>query len=227
MKDKNTYDYLECLEHREIPMLKEELATYLAHKKQGEYTIDDYYSLTEEHRVELIDGIIYDMSSPSSIHQIILSRVWNQFDKYISSNKGSCIAMLAPMDVQLDCDDKTIVQPDIFIICDREKLKRNVIYGAPDLVVEILSPSTQNTDIKIKTAKYRKAGVKEYWIINPNTKQICVHIFSPNNNTTLYSFDDNVPVGIWDGECVVDFKEIYDYFKFLDEEDDMDADAAH
>ena len=217
MKDKNTYDYLECLEHREIPMLKEEVAPYLAHKKQGEYTIDDYYGLTEEHRVELIDGVIYDMSSPSSIHQIISLQLCIKFNQYIKLHNGNCILFTAPMDVRLDCDEKTIVQPDIFILCDRDKLKQNIIYGAPDLVVEITSPSTQNKDIKVKTAKYRKAGVKEYWIINPLTKQICVHIFIPNNNTTLYSFDDMVPVGIWDGKCIVNFKEIYNYFKFLDE----------
>ena len=216
MKDKNPYDYFDCLEHREIPMLKEELAPYLAHKKQGEYTIEDYYGLTDDHRVELIDGVIYDMSSPSSIHQIILSKIWSQFDKYITSHKGSCIAMLAPIDVQLDCNNKTILQPDIFILCDRDKLKHHVVYGAPDLVVEILSPSTQNKDMKLKTAKYRKAGVKEYWLINPMTKQIRVHLFNPTPKTTLYSFENKIPVGIWEGECIIDFKEIYDSFLFLD-----------
>lgn len=215
MNDKNTYNYLECLEHREIPMLKEELAPYLAHKNQGEYTIDDYYNHTGEHRVELIDGIIYDMSSPSSIHQIISLQLCIRFDQYIKNHKGNCIPFMAPMDVQLDSNDKTIVQPDVLIICDKSRIKNKIIYGAPDLVVEVLSPSTQNKDIKIKTAKYRKAGVKEYWIINPDTKQICVHVFLPNNNTTLYSFEDKIPVGIWNNECVVDFKEIYNYFKFL------------
>jgi len=218
MKDKNTYDYSNNLEHKEIPMLKEELVPYLAHKKQGEYTIDDYYNHTGEHRVELIDGVIYDISSPSTIHQIIISKLWKKFDNYIDSQSGNCIAMFSPMDVQLDCDDKTILQPDIFILCNRDKLKHNVVYGAPDLVVEVLSPSTQNKDIKIKTAKYRKAGVKEYWMINPQTKQICVHIFIPNIETTLYSFEDKIPVGVWDGKCVVDFKEIYDYVKFLNEQ---------
>ena len=224
MKDKDTYDYFDCLEHREIPMLKEELAPYLAHRKQGEYTIEDYYNLPDEHRVELIDGVIYDMSSPSSIHQIISLQLCIRFDQYIKNHKGNCIPFLAPMDVQLDSNDKTIVQPDILIICDKSKIKDNLIYGAPDLVIEVLSPSTQNKDIKIKTTKYRKAGVKEYWIINPLIKQICVHEFLPNNNTTLYSFEDKIPVGIWEGKCVVDFKEIYEYLRFLDVEDDVDTD---
>jgi len=133
MKDKNMYDYSNSLEHKEIPMLKEELVPYLAHKKQGEYTIDDYYNHTGEHRVELIDGVIYDISSPSTIHQIIISKLWKKFDNYIDSQSGNCIAMFSPMDVQLDCDDKTILQPDIFILCNRDKLKHNVVYGAPDL----------------------------------------------------------------------------------------------
>ena len=88
MKDKDTYDYFDCLEHREIPMLKEELAPYLAHKKQGDYTIEDYYNLPNEHRVELIDGVIYDMSSPSSIHQIISLQLCIRFDQYIKNHKG-------------------------------------------------------------------------------------------------------------------------------------------
>ena len=215
MKDKNTYGYSNSLEHKEIPMLKEELVPYLAHKKQGEYTIDDYYNHTGEYRVELIDGVIYDISSPSTIHQIISLQLCIRFDQYIKIHKGNCIPFMAPMDVQLDSNDKTIVQPDILIVCDKSKIKDNLIYGAPEFVIEVLSPSTQNKDIKIKTAKYRKAGVKEYWIINPQTKQICVHIFIPNIETTLYSFEDKIPVGIWDGKCVVDFKEIYDYFHFL------------
>ena len=215
MKDKNTYGYSNSLEHKEIPMLKEELVPYLAHKKQGEYTIDDYYNHTGEYRVELIDGVIYDISSPSTIHQIISLQLCIRFDQYIKIHKGNCIPFMAPMDVQLDSNDKTIVQPDILIVCDKSKINDNLIYGAPEFVIEVLSPSTQNKDIKINTAKYRKAGVKEYWIINPQTKQICVHIFIPNIETTLYSFEDKIPVGIWDGKCVVDFKEIYDYFHFL------------
>ena len=216
MKDKNPYDYFECLEHKEIPMLKEELAPYLAHKQQGEYTIEDYYGLTDDHRVELIDGVIYDMSSPSSIHQILSLQLSIRFDRFIKERQGHCITFIAPMDVQLDCNNKTILQPDIFILCDRDKLKHHVVYGAPDLVVEILSPSTQNKDMKLKTAKYRKAGVKEYWLINPMTKQICVYEFEKSNITALYSFADKVPVGIWAGKCVVDFKELYGYLRFLD-----------
>lgn len=223
MKDKDTYDYFDYLEHREIPMLKEELAPYLAHKKQGEYTLEDYYNLPDDHRVELIDGVIYDMTAPTYVHQGFGGEIYTVFRDYIRKNKGKCMAFISPADIQLDCDNKTMVQPDVFVICDRDKLKKRVLFGAPDLVVEILSPSTRKKDIVIKTRKYRLAGVQEYWIVDPMHKQICVHEFAKNDITALYSFDDCVPVGIWAGKCVVDFKEIYEYLRFLDVEDDVDT----
>ena len=237
MKDKNPYDYFECLEHREIPMLKEELAPYLAHKKQGEYTIEDYYGLPDDQRVELIDGVIYDMTAPTYVHQGFGGEIYAIFLNYIIKNKGNCMTFISPADIQLNRDNKTMVQPDVFIICDRDKLKKRVLFGAPDLIVEILSPSTRKKDIIVKTRKYRLAGVREYWIVDPMHKQICVHEFEKSDITALYSFDDKVPVGIWDGKCVVDFKEIYGYLRFLDEEEDVntnrnaimntDADSAH
>ena len=223
MKDKDTYDYFDCLEHREIPMLKEELAPYLAHKKQGEYTLEDYYNLPDDHRVELIDGVIYDMTAPTYVHQGFGGEIYTVFRDYIRKNKGKCMAFISPADIQLDCDNKTMVQPDVFVICDRDKLKKRVLFGAPDLVVEILSPSTRKKDIVIKTRKYHLAGVQEYWIVDPMHKQICVHEFAKNDITALYSFDDCVPVGIWKGKCVVDFKEIYEYLRFLDVGDDVDS----
>lgn len=224
MKDKDTYDYFDYLENREIPMVKEELAPYLAHRKQGEYTIEDYYNLPDEHRVELIDGAIYDMTAPTYVHQGFGGEIYAVFRDYIRKNKGKCMAFISPADIQLDRDNKTMVQPDVFVICDRDKLKKRVLFGAPDLVVEILSPSTRKKDIVIKTRKYRFAGVREYWIVDPMHKQICVHEFAKNDITALYSFDDCVPVGIWDGKCVVDFKEIYEYLRFLDVEDDVNTD---
>ena len=224
MENTRTIDYTEILEQIEIPMVKEELAPYLAHRKQGEYTIEDYYNLPDEHRVELIDGVIYDMTAPTYVHQGFGGEIYAFFRDYIRKNKGKCMAFISPADIQLDRDNKTMVQPDVFVICDRDKLKKRVLFGAPDLVVEILSPSTRKKDIVIKTRKYRLAGVREYWIVDPMHKQICVHEFAKNDITALYSFDDCVPVGIWDGKCVVDFKEIYEYLRFLDVEDDVDTD---
>ena len=217
MKDSDTYNYLYQIEQMKIPMIKEELAPYLVHKMQGDFTIEDYYNLPDDCRAELIDGIIYDMASPTFIHQGICLELCRYLGNYVATNKGKCKIFSAPSDVQLDCDNRTMVQPDVFIICDRNKLNKKVLYGAPDLAVEIISPSTRKKDIITKTHKYRNAGVLEYWIVDPMKKQVRVYEFEKDNSTALYTFDDKVPVGIWGGECMVDFKEIYDYIKFLED----------
>ena len=188
-------------------------------KKQGEYTLDDYYALPNERRVALIDGVIYDMSSPTSAHQILCTSVWRELMDYIEKKKGKCIPMVSPLDVQLDCDDKTMVQPDVLVVCDRDKIIRRCIYGAPDLVVEILSPSTRKKDMFVKLGKYMDAGVREYWMIDPDQKKVIVYDLEHEELPALYGFDAKVPVGIFDGECEVDFHEIYEYISFLYEKE--------
>lgn len=122
--------------------MRETAPAYIT-KKQGEYTLEDYYALPEERRVELIDGVIYDMGAPTSLHQVLVTELWEPLNKFISENKGNCMAMVSPLDVQLDCDDKTMVQPDVVVICDRDKIRKRGIYGAPDFIIEILSRSTR------------------------------------------------------------------------------------
>lgn len=196
-------------------VVKEEAAPYQVAKTQGEFTTEDYFSIPDEQRVELIDGIIYDMAAPTSIHQLLGTEINTRFRDYIKKNGGKCITVMSPLDVQLDEDDKTIVQPDVLVICNRTKFKYKRVYGAPDLVVEILSPSTRKKDIVIKTAKYMDAGVREYWIVDPENLRVCVYCFEKNGFPTMYTFEQKVPVGIWNGECEVDFAEIYDYVRFL------------
>ena len=135
MKDMEKFLYENHMESPLIPTIKEELAPYLV-KKQGEFTIEDCDTLPDEYWVELIDGVIYDMTAPTTIHQGIGDEIREFFSTYIKKNKGKCITLTSPVGVQLDCDDKTMVQPDVLIICDRDKIRRRVIYGAPDLVVE-------------------------------------------------------------------------------------------
>lgn len=176
--------------------------------RQGTYTVDDYMKLPDEVRVELIDGVIYEMNSPTGVHQVISMELSVEFSLFIRNNKGKCRVLAAPFDVQLDKDDKTMVQPDILVICSSSQVKDGRGYGAPDLVVEILSPSTKNKDMKIKLRKYEAAGVREYWIIDPYARVIIVYNFEKENLTAMYTFKDKVPVGIWDGKCVIDFKAI-------------------
>ncbi|MCD7957330.1 MAG: Uma2 family endonuclease [Lachnospiraceae bacterium] len=184
-------------------------------KRQGDYTLEDYLSLPDDHRVELIDGVIYDMASPTLIHQAIGSRVWRGFTDYIGAHNGSCMAFTAPVDVQLDCDDKTIVQPDVLIVCDYTKFREGRVYGAPELVVEILSPSTKRKDRTLKMTKYKRAEVREYWMIDPDYKRIYVYEFEKSEAYKIYDFKDMVPVGIYGGDCVVDFAQIYEEIRIL------------
>ena len=123
----------------------------------------------------------------------------------------------APMDVQLDCDDRTVVQPDILIVCDRKKFKNGRVFGAPDFVVEVLSPSTRKKDIQIKTRKYRNAGVREYWMVDIEKEQIIVYRFEKSDLAAIYTFQDKIPVGIFDDECEVDFAEVAEKIAFLKE----------
>ncbi|WP_029320979.1 Uma2 family endonuclease [Butyrivibrio sp. AE3004] len=187
---------------------------YFNEKKQGEYTIEDYMLLPDDIRVELIDGRFYLMSAPSAEHQLIASEIYYAVRKYIDENKGDCIPYLAPTDVQLDKDDKTILQPDFFIVCDPTKRNRMRIFGQPDLVVEVLSSSTGRKDRYIKSKKYKDAGVKEYWIVDPLQKTILVYLFdniSDNDEVTIYGFSDKVPMGIYEGKLEINFAEIDKY----------------
>lgn len=191
-------------------------------KSQGEYTLADYYSLPDERRVELIDGVIYDMSSPESIHQILMTEIWSQLRSYIGRKKGDCLPMTAPLDVQLDRDDRTMVQPDVLVVCDRSKVVRRCVYGAPDFVAEILSKSTWEKDMYVKLGKYEAAGVREYWVVDPKKKRVLVYDFKHTDFPALYTFMDQIPVGIFGGECRVDFASIYEYVRFLYERDEAE-----
>ena len=155
-----------------------EAVTYLAEKKkQGEYTISDYYAIPEDVRAELIDGVIYDMAPPLSVHQLLSAKIHGYLARYIEKKGGSCIPFFAPIGVQLDKDDKTIVEPDILIVCDRNQITRRGIYGAPDFVIEILSESTKKKDSYLKLMKYQNAGVREYWLVDPEKKKVIVYDF--------------------------------------------------
>lgn len=214
------YDTLRALENvfieRPTGIIREDMTDYHLDKKQpGEYTVEDYYAIPDEFRTELIDGVFYDMATPNHRHQLIAGEIFVQISTYIRKNKGKCIPEIAPIDVQLDCDNKTMVQPDVLITCDRDKLHERVVYGAPDFVVEILSPSTRKKDVFLKLHKYENAGVREYWIVDPDKKRILVYDFNNDEWPTIYGFQDKIPVRIFGGDCVIDFVEIDEYISFL------------
>lgn len=194
--------------------VRESTAPYSA-KKQGEYTVEDYLAWPEDQRIELIDGVIYDMAAPNYVHQIIAGEIYYQLKDYVRHNGGNCTPFISPADVQLDNDDKTMIQPDVFIICDREKFDRTRGHGAPDFVVEILSESTRKKDMQLKLSKYEAAGVREYWIVDPDRQKIIVYSFGDTYDIEVYAFDQQVPVGIYDGQCKIDLSYIIDQIKDL------------
>ena len=178
-------------------------------------TLEDYLALPDEIRVELIDGVFYEMAGPTTIHQAIGGEIHAQLLAHVRNNEGPCMPFIAPTDVQLDCDDKTIVQPDVMVVCDRSKITRSRIVGAPDLVVEVLSPSNWYMDMVRKMRKYKASGVREYWVVIPEEKKVLVYLFEKGEEMKEYSAQDRVPVGIWDGKCMVDFEEVYERIGFL------------
>lgn len=179
-------------------------------KKQGEYTVEDYYALPDDRRVELIDGVIYDMSSPTFVHQDILTEILSQIIKYIDSKKGNCKPLMSALDVRLDCDNKTIVQPDILIICEKNKnkIRRWGIMGAPDFALEVLSPSTRKKDMTLKLHKYANAGVREYWILDPDRQKLIVYDLEHEEFPVIYDLQGSAPVNIFDGELAINLDKI-------------------
>ena len=182
-------------------------------KMQGEYTVEDYLALPDDQRYELIDGVLYDMASPSNIHQLILVEMLGQLYLCRKEHQINCRIYAAPFDVQLDKDNKTMVQPDVLICCHPENETKACLFGAPDLVIEILSPSTRKKDMSIKHFKYENAGVREYWLVDPDQLKVLVYNLEDNSFPTIYGFQEKVPVGITEGKCAVDFSEVYEEIK--------------
>ncbi|MCD8074783.1 MAG: Uma2 family endonuclease [Lachnospiraceae bacterium] len=178
-------------------------------REQGGYTLEDYYALPDEQRVELIDGVFYDMAAPYTTHQIASFEICVQLSNYIKSRKGSCRVMAAPTDVQLDCDNRTMLQPDVLVVCDRDKIRERCVYGAPDFVIEILSDATARKDMTVKLWKYLGAGVREYWIVDLRQEKVIVHDHTGESiRTSVYGMDQPVPVQIFEGKCRIRFEEI-------------------
>ena len=186
------YQYNEFGEWLYPDFIKEAQAAYqvsgdmllkrLLMKKQGEYTIEDYYALPDECRVELIDGFIYNMSAPSARHQALIGELFFRFRQHILKNKGKCFPFMSPINVQLDEDDRTMVQPDVIVTCNRDKIRNREYYGAPDLVIEVLSPSNRPKEQRRKYQKYKNAGVREYWVVDPAKKRVTVYDFEADES---------------------------------------------
>ena len=166
--------------------------------KTNVYTVEDIYTLPEGQRAELIDGQIYDMAPPNTMHQRIVMNLSRKIANYIEDHKGTCEVFPAPFAVFLNKDSKNYVEPDISVICDKEKLDDRGCNGAPDWIIEVTSPSDPQRDYGIKLFKYRTAGVREYWIVNPQKHTVMVYDFEKEERSNQYNFCDDVPVCIYE-----------------------------
>ncbi|MCD8023073.1 MAG: Uma2 family endonuclease [Lachnospiraceae bacterium] len=171
------------------------------------YTVDDIYTLPEGRRAELIDGVIYDMAAPSTQHQRIVHHLDRMIGNYIAEKKGFCEVFPAPFAVFLNKDEYNYFEPDLTIVCDPSKVNEKGCEGAPDWIIEIVSPSTKYMDYVRKMLKYQAAGVREYWVVDVARNRVTVYNFEAKTNEE-YTMTDVVPCGIYDGDLKVDFSEI-------------------
>lgn len=164
--------------------------------KDKRYTTEDIEALPEGQRAELINGRWYDMSSPSRQHQDIVMNISAALFDHIKTKGGDCKVYPAPFAVYLNRDNRNYFEPDISVICDRDKLSDRGCEGAPDLIIEVASESTKSRDLFLKLYKYKDAGVREYWVVDPMTSTTHVYEFDEKYETGgdlhIYSFDEEV-----------------------------------
>ena len=161
------------------------------------YTADEYFALTPEsnQHTELREGEIVYLAAPTQQHQEIAGGVYADIRAYIRSKGGACRVVIAPFDVRLN--EYNVVQPDVLVVCDPEKLDGKRCNGAPDWIVEVLS-TNRSDDLIDKLGLYQKAGVREYWIVDPKSEKTLVYFFERSDLPDIYTFDTPIPVGIYD-----------------------------
>jgi Uma2 family endonuclease len=172
---------------------------YDDYAEKRRYTYADYLEWEGPERYELINGEVFQMASPSVEHQALSGELFTQFYNWLRGKP--CQVFAAPLDVRLfpqkDKSDNTVVQPDLLVVCDKDKLSKGSVDGAPDLVVEIVSPSNTRSELFLKFQYYMKAGVREYWVIDPEMRQVQVHIYENGHYiSSIYENSDHIPVTV-------------------------------
>lgn len=170
-------------------------------------TLKDYEALPEDLRAEVFDGQLQYMAGPSLIHQEISRELLYLLTDYVKQKKGPCKTYAAPFDVKLNDSPLTIVQPDIMIICDMDKLDQKRCNGAPDLIIEIVSPGNASDDYIKKLYYYKNYGVREYWIVDSSRRIVTVNYFEEDSITVQYPFDASIKVNIFQ-DLYIDFRTI-------------------
>ena len=178
-------------------------------RKDRTFTYADYLSWGEEIRCELIGGVVHMLAAPTWEHQRISMRLSRQLSNYLDGTP--CEVFAAPFDVRLNAlgRDDTVLQPDLAVICDHSKLSGTGCVGAPDMIIEILSPSTAGKDCLIKLNWYLEAGVHECWLVDPDSKSLRIYIMKDTGCVTVaYAEKDTVPVYVLDG-CEIDLSQVF------------------
>lgn len=165
--------------------------------KDRTYTSEDYWNLPEGERAELIGGKLYAMAPPNRMHQELVSAFNQVLRNHIDSKGGSCRVYPAPFAVNLDASNEDWVEPDISVICDKSKLTDRGCSGAPDFIIEIVSPTSRKHDYAGKNALYSQAGVREYWIVDPVKKKVVTYFYEQDSDPSIFSFDVEIPVKIF------------------------------
>lgn len=179
----------------------------LAREHNLRLDIHTLYELGEDKNMELIDGHLVIGHAPNTNHQMIVQKIGKIIDRYIDEHGGKCKLFNVGINVFIDEDDYSLLIPDIAVLCDVDKLKDDGIHGSPDLVIEVTSKSTRSLDYNDKMHKYMHAGVREYWIVDPDTERVTVYIDGEPMLAYVYNFHDNIPVNIYAGEleiCISD-----------------------
>jgi len=180
-------------------------------QNEKRYTYADYCTWDDGERWELIDGIPYAMSpAPLVSHQSVIGNLHGQLFNFLKGKP--CKVFLSPFDVRLnfDTDDDTVVQPDLLVVCDRSKLDKRGCNGAPDMLVEVLSPSSTRRDIVLKFNTYLRAGVREYWIVDPDAKTVSIHLLKDGEYIVrAYTDTDTAPVHVLEG-CTISLSDVFE-----------------
>lgn len=185
-------------ESKQEPCLIGEAAASYCYTARS-YNSTDIEALSESTHAELINGKLYLLAAPSRIHQFLVGELLFTIKSHIRKNNGGCHAYTAPFAVRLFEDDSTYVEPDLTVICNKDKLTEKGCNGAPDIAIEVVSPGNTNHDYVTKLAKYQQAGVREYWIVDPESKKTLVMNFENPQHTGEYDFEENITSGVLQG----------------------------
>ena len=185
-------------EDRQEPCLVREAAPSYCYTARS-YNLQDIDALSEGTHAELIDGKLFLLATPTRIHQFLVGELLFAIKSHIRNNQGACHVYTSPFAVRLFADDSTYVEPDVAVICNKDKLTEKGLNGAPDIAIEVVSPGNANHDYVTKLDKYQRAGVREYWIINPEIEKTLVMNFENPANTGEYDFEETLTSGVLEG----------------------------